>query len=127
MFGEGLELLDRVEDIDQFEDSSAEEVEFSENLGFGEVEGLSFGHVDYFLLGFFVAVLVLLVELDAAGEDFNELGGVASPDVVALLSIEDSLLTVCDHLVGDLHEKTSHLVGGVEESSDGVNHLDCVH
>lgn len=104
MFGEGLELLDGVEDVDQFEDSSAEEVEFAENLGLREVEGLSLGHVDNLLLGFFVAVLIFLVEFDATGEDFNELSRFASPDVVALLAVENSLLAVGDHLVGDLHE-----------------------
>lgn len=122
-----LELLDGVEDINQLEHSSAEKVKLSEDLSLGEVEGLAFGHVDHFFLGLLVAVFVLLVQLDATGEDFDQLSRVSTPNVVALFSIQDSLLAVGDHLIGNLHEQTGHLVRGVKESSNGVDHLNCVH
>ena len=43
------------------------------------------------------------------------------------LVIEDVVLAVVDHLVGDLHEESSHGVVGVVVTSDGVDHLDGVH
>lgn len=41
--------------------------------------------------------------------------------------MKDFLLAILDHLVGDLDKETSHLIVGVVESSDGMDHLDCIH
>jgi hypothetical protein len=40
--------------------------------------------------------------------------------------VHNVILAVEDHLVGDLHEKSSHSLGGVIVSGNGVDHLDGV-
>lgn len=126
--GEGLELFNGIENFDEFHDPSTEEIESSENLGLAEVESLSFGHVSHLILGLLVTVLVLLVESDAAPEDFYQLQRVLLPNEVGLLVVShNSELAVGDHLVRDLHEQPCHLVSSVVESGDGVDHFNRVH
>jgi hypothetical protein len=47
--------------------------------------------------------------------------------VNAIFEGEDVLLAVDNHLVGDLHEETSHPLVSVVVSGDSVDHLDTVH
>ena len=102
------------------------------------------------LLGELVLVHISLVELEAGTERDNKLimgdlamvpedgvieatcilltaGFLGHVGVNAVLEGEDVLLAVDDHLVGDLHEETSHALVSVVVSGDGVDHLDRVH
>ena len=57
------------------------------------------------------------------------MGRVLFPNIAGLLGRAgyDILLTVFNHLVGDLNKKSSHLVGSVVKPSDGVDHFDSVY
>ena len=70
---ESLELLDSSKQVNQLGDSSAEEIELSEDLVWGELKLLALRHVHESLLGELVLLEVSLVELDAALKDFDEL------------------------------------------------------
>jgi hypothetical protein len=145
---EGSELLDGSEELDELGNSSAEEVELSEDLVGGELELLAFGHVHKAFFGELVLLLVRLVEVDAGLEHWDQVLGrillVAPKDIVVLhfvlegsedldvsfldlFVVQDVELAVGDHLVGDLDEEASHSVVGVVVTSDGVDHLDAVH
>jgi len=127
VFGQRLKLLNSVEDVDQLQNSSAEQVKLPENLSLREIKSLAFRHIDDFLFGLFVTILVLLVQFDAGAQNINQLCGIAAPNIVAFLAVQDPLLAVGDHLIGDLHEQTRHFIRGVEEPGDRVDHLDRVH
>jgi hypothetical protein len=65
VFGQGVELLNIKENIDQFVQSSDEVFEFLEDLGFRESELLTFGHISYFFFGVVVTLFVFSVQFDA--------------------------------------------------------------
>ena len=144
MLLKGLELLNSSEEINEFGDSSAEEVELSEDLVWRELELLTLWHVHKSLFGELVLLQVGSVEVNAALKHWDELLWwillVVPKDIIGWWSIllavvtsleshevEDVVLAVSDHLVGDLDEKTSHSLVGVVVSGDGVDHLDTVH
>lgn len=127
MFGQGLELLNCVENVNQFEYSSAKKIELSEYLSFREIESFSFRHIDNFFFGFFITVLVFSIKFNAVRQNLNKTYGISQPNFVGFLAIENPLFTVCNHLVGNFHEQTSHFVSGVEESGNSVNHFNGVH
>lgn len=141
---ESSELLDSSKKFDELRDSSAEEVELTEDLVRRELELFALWHVHESLLGDFILLLISLVKFKARLEDGNELLGwvvvvvpedVIVDDLLALGSsavsdppeVEDVVLAVVDHLLGNLHEETGHAVVGVVVSGDGVDHLDAVH
>jgi len=64
MSGKALELFDCVENVNKFENSSAKEIKFSENLCFAEVKCFSFGHISNFVFGFFIAIFVFFIKSD---------------------------------------------------------------
>jgi len=138
------ELLDSSEKLNKFRDSSAEQVKLTKDLVWGEFELLAFWHVHEPLLGNLVLVEVSLVELDAAFENWDEflrwillmvpqnivtewltlLACLSSPNSS---EVQDVVLTVGNHLIGDLNEQTSHSLVGVVVSGDSMDHLDTVH
>ena len=140
---ESLELLDSSKQVNQLGDSSAEEIELSEDLVWGELKLLALRHVHESLLGELVLLQVSSVEIDARLKHWNKLFWrvefVIPKDVITLwalllaVTVSDSdevqnvVLAVVDHLVRDLHEETGHSLVGVVVSGDGVDHLDTVH
>jgi len=115
------ELLDCSEEFDQLGHSSAEQIKFSEDLIWRELELLALWHVHQSLFGELVLLDVRLVELDTALENRDELMGwillVLPEDIIALvvvplgclsssdlLEVQNVVLTVGYHLVGDLDE-----------------------
>lgn len=70
---EGLELLDGSKKINEFGDSSAEEIELSEDLVWRELELLTLWHVHESFLGKLVLLQVSGIEINAALEHWNEL------------------------------------------------------
>lgn len=143
---QSLELLDGTEQVNEFLHTTAEELELTEDLVRREIELLGLGHVLQALSGKLVLLLVSVVKLKAAVEHSNELStwvlltipkGIISKlltllevDSLAgldLLEVQDVLLTVLDHLIGDLDEEASHAFISVIVTSDGMDHLDTVH
>lgn len=124
---QALELFYGVKDFNQFHYSSTEKVESSEDLSFTKIEGFAFGHVGDLVLGSLIAVLIFFVKSNTTSQDFDQLHGVSVPDEIRFLSVEDSLLTVGDHLIGNFHEKASHFISSVVKSGDGVDHFDGIH
>ena len=143
----GLELLDSTEQVNEFTNTSFEEVKASENLSGREIELLSLGHVLKSLFGELVLGLVGLMKSLALRHNFDELimrddlgfpkngivhtrttllrfGGLGTG---ILLEGKDVSLTVIDHLVSDLDEETGHTLIGVVVTSDSVDHLNGVH
>jgi len=141
-----LELLNSTKQVNELLHTAAEEFELAEDLVGREVELLGFGHVLQALSSEFVLSHVGLMEFEAAVEDSNELstrvlltvpegviselGTLLDDNCLAgleLAEVQDVLLAVVDHLVGDLDKQTSHTLISVIVSSDSVNHLDTVH
>lgn len=103
-------------------------VEFAENLGLAEVESFTFRHVHHLLLCYFISLFVFSVEFDAASQNFDNLSRISLPDILDLFAGWDNFfLTVPDHLIRNLDEESSHLIAGVVESSNGMNHFDGIH
>lgn len=103
-------------------------VEFVENLGLTKIEGFSFRHIGDFLFSGLVGLFVLTVELDTAAKNLDDLCGVSFPYVFDFgTGRNDLFLAVLDHLICDFDKQTSHLIRGVIEPGDGVDHLDRVH
>ena len=130
VLSKGLELLYSGEYFYEFGDSSAEKIKLSEDLCFCEIKrsvATASLHVCDFIFGLLVAIFVSLVESNATFQDRDELGRLSIPDVIGLLAIEDSVLAIGDHLVGDFHKETSHFVSRVVESGNGVYHLNSIH
>lgn len=143
---ESLELLDGTEQVNELLNTAAEEFELAEDLVRGEVKLLGLRNVLETLSSEVVLSHIGFMKLKAAVEDSDELStrvlltipkGIIS-ELLTLLEldwktslnlfeVQDVLLAVVDHLVGDLDEKTSHSFISVIVSSDGVNHLDTVH
>ena len=105
---------------------------------------LSFWHVHKSLLGELVLLQVSGIEVNATLEHWDELiwwiEFIVPKNIITLWStflarftvsdsneVQDVVLAVSDHLVGDFDEKTGHSFVGVVVSSDGVDHLDAVH
>jgi hypothetical protein len=148
---EGLELLLCLEKINKLLESSLEEVKASENLLGVEIELSGLWHALETLLGELVLSQVGLVELEALLEDDNKVFSgnlvffpkntvvTSCSSTLLLLSrclgsccflsveVQDVVLAVHDHLVGDLDEETGHSFVSVVVSSYGVDHLDGVH
>lgn len=128
MLTEIIELLYVGEHLNELLEPLHKHIELIEDLRLRKIESLALGHLLNLLLGDVVSLLVVAVELDAAAEDLDDLGGGAFPDVFTLgLGWDDLLFAVFYHLVGDFYEQAGHLVRGVVETGDGVDHLDCVH
>lgn len=149
---EGVELADRAEKLDEFTDSSAEQLEFAEDLIGREVELFSLWHSLETLLGKVVLLDVSLFQVLALLKHGNELvwrvlsivpqvavvdnhflawlwvhGSLRILTQLDAAEIDDVILAIEDHLVGDLLEEARHALVGVVVSSDGVDHLDRVH
>lgn len=141
---EGTELLDSAEKLNELGHSAAEEVKLSEDLVGRELELFTLWHVHETLLGDLVLFLVGLVELEAGLENWDQLFRwiviVVPQDIVVddflarvdsafsdSLEIENVLLAVVDHLLGDLDEQASHAIVSVIVPGDGMDHLDAVH
>jgi len=149
----GLELADGAEQVNELPNTSAEEIEFAENLSGVEVELAGLGHGLEALLGEHVLLDVGILEVLAALENGNELImrvlvlipetivfesrgnldlGVGKGSHLALSweieldvsEVDDVVLAVSDHLVCDLDEEASHALSSVVVASDGVDHLD---
>lgn len=105
---------------------------------------LALWHVHESLLGELVLLEVSCIKVNAALEHWDKLlwwiflvlpkniirlRGTFLGVVTSLESneIEDVVLAVVDHLVGDLNEKAGHSLVGVVVSSDGVDHLNTIH
>lgn len=147
--GQSLELLDSLEQINELGNSSAEQVELSENLVRREFELLSLRHAHQSFLGQLVLLLVSVVKINAAlkngdkfiwgifvvipkflSVDLVSTSSSLSSGFVILLSfveVQNVVLAVLDHLGGNLDEESSHLVVGVVVPGNGVDHLDRVH
>jgi len=103
---------------------------------------LTFWHIHETFLGELILLEVGLVELDAALKHLDELiwwvGFVIPKDIIvqcllgSLASsdsseVENVVLAVVDHLIGNFHEEACHSLIGVVVSGNGVDHLDTVH
>ena len=149
---EGVELADRFEKFDQFTNSSAEQLEFAEDLVGREVELFGLWHSLETLLGEIVLLDVSVFQVLALlkhGDEFvrrvlsivpqvavvdhhllawlrvhGSLGVLTQLDAA---EIDDVVLAIEDHLVGDLLEEARHALVGVVVSSDGMDHLNRVH
>ena len=105
---------------------------------------LSLWHVHESLLGELVLLEVSSIKVNAALKHWNKLlwwillvlpkniiglRGTFLGVVTSLESneVENVVLAVVDHLVGDLDEQASHSLVGVVVSSDGVDHLNTIH
>ena len=105
---------------------------------------LTFWHVHETFLGELILLEVGLIELNAALKHLDELiwwvGFVIPKDIIVLWlsllasltssdssEVEDVVLAVVDHLVGDFHEEACHSLIGVVVSGNGVDHFDTVH
>jgi hypothetical protein len=153
---ESLELSNGTEQVNKLANTAAEEIELSEDFSFVEVELAGLGHALEALLSEVVLFDVGVLEFLAALKDNNQLVvgvlglvpkatvlegrghfnfGVGEGTHLALAGkteldvaeVDDVVLAVSDHLVGDLHEKRSHALSSVVVASDGVDHLDGVH
>jgi hypothetical protein len=123
-----LELLNSAEKLNELGDSSAEQIEFTENLVRTEFELFTFGHVHKPFLGDLILLLVSKVKVKATLEnrdkffrrelfmvpqdviirdDFPD-GSIRLVKFSHLLVVEDVELAVVDHLVSDLNEEASH-------------------
>jgi len=141
---EGFELLNGSKEFNELGNPAAEEIKLAEDLVGRELELLALWHVHKSLLGYLILLLVGRVQLKARLEDWDELlrrvlvmvpEDVVVHDLLAGLvsaltdpaEVEDVVLAVVDHLLGDLHEQASHSIVSVIVSGDGVDHLDAVH
>ena len=147
---EGLELFLSLEESNELLESSLEEVEAAKDLLGIEVELSSLRHAFKTLLGELILRKVSLMELQALVKDSDQfvsgynvlipkdaiitslrcgllgLGG-GRFSSRTLFEIQNVVLAVGDHLVGDLHEETGHTFVSVVVSGDSVDHLNGVH
>ena len=72
------------------------------------------------LLGWVIVVVPEYIIVD----DLLSSRGSAFPDP---FEVEDIVLAVVNHLLGDLYEEASHTVVSVVVPGDGMDHLDAVH
>lgn len=156
MLLERLELPDGGEEVDKLANTSAEKLELAEDLSGVEIELAGLGHGLKALLGEHVGLDVAILEVLAGLENSNELVvgvlllvpetailesaghfdlgvgegahlSLAGKTELDVAEVDDVVLAVSDHLVGDLDEKASHALGSVVVAGDGVDHLDGVH
>jgi len=143
---ESLELLDGTEQVNELLHTAAEQFELAEDLVGREVKLSGLGHGLQALSSEVVLSNVGFMELKAAVEDSDELSTgvlltVPEGTIIKLLTlldddgdasldfaeVQDVLLAVGDHLVGDFDEEASHSFISVIVSGDGLNHPDTVH
>mmetsp|Transcript_60780 Transcript_60780/g.98402 ORF Transcript_60780/g.98402 Transcript_60780/m.98402 type:complete len:237 (-) Transcript_60780:109-819(-) len=127
MLRQGSELMDRLKHIDELGDSTTKKVEATKNERLAEIELLALGQSQEGLLRGPVLLLIGIVQLDAGVEIFNQMQRVFLPQLVRLFTLKDTLLAVCDHLIGDLGKEVGHSLGGIIVPCDGVDHLHGVH
>jgi hypothetical protein len=151
---QSIELLFGLENLDEFEDSSLEDIEFPENLSFGEIEvGTSWESLDL-LFNFSVLFLIFLVQLNTVMKHLNKLIRISLPNKLLQLFViirsgilrfifffiriiiilffghgtsQNIVLAVRNHLVSNFAEQVSHGRGTRIIPSDGVDHLNSVH
>jgi hypothetical protein len=104
-FGQSIKLLNIRKYFNKLLKSFDELIELVEDLGFREIEGLSFGHISNFFFGCFVGFLILSVKFNAAAEHFNNLSRISFPNIFNFSSRRYYFFsTILDHLIGYLNE-----------------------
>jgi hypothetical protein len=138
------ELLNGSEELHQLTNSSAEEIESSEDLLRREIELFTLGHVHESLFGELVLLLISSTKINAALHNRDEfiwwiIFSIPKNGIiwrVTLLDwnslpgefeIQNSKLAASNHGSGNLGEESGHPVVGAVVTSNGVDHLDGVH
>jgi hypothetical protein len=152
---ESLELLDGAKEFHKFANTATEQVELAKDLSWVEVKLLGLGELFKARLCELVLLDVGIMQVNAGLQDNDEFiwrvvvmvpqarvvngsrllasgnclgkradGRHAEADAT---EVNNVILAVVDHLVGDLHEEASHALVGVVVTRNGVDHLDGVH
>ena len=151
-----LELSNCAKQVDELSDTAAEKIELAENLSRVKVKLTGLRHRLEALLCEVILLDVGFLEALAALKHDNQLvvrvlslvpkaivlkgGGdlnfgvgqgahltLAREAKLNVPEVDDVVLAVCNHLIGDFDEKASHALRRIVIARDGVNHLDRVH